>query len=286
MTTFFPLALPGGSVPRAKGFIERPDCRVYYEVTGKGPVLVFAHGLGGNHLSWWQQVGHFAGRYTCVTFSHRGFAPSTAPFEGPDPAEFAADLAALLDGLHLDAPVFIGQSMGGWTGIDFALAHPGRLKGLVLSATSGAIDPRQLDPAGQAALAAWQAKIEPLSAENQAMGVHPAVGKRGAMEQPAMHFLYRAVDELSVTLDKSAMRQKLFGGRDKPPSLLSRIETPTLWLTGAEDVVFPSPVAPIMAGLMPKARHLEFPEAGHSAYFERPADFNAALEEFLAELGH
>ena len=72
-----------------RGFLDRPDCRLYYEAEGAGPVLVFAHGLGGNHMSWWQQVPHFRDRYTCVTFSHRGFAPSSAPPGGPDPAEYA-----------------------------------------------------------------------------------------------------------------------------------------------------------------------------------------------------
>ncbi|HJW70907.1 MAG TPA: hypothetical protein VJ829_16260 [Candidatus Binatia bacterium] len=32
-------------------FLHRPGCELYYEVTGVGPTVVFAHGLGGNHLS-------------------------------------------------------------------------------------------------------------------------------------------------------------------------------------------------------------------------------------------
>ena len=42
------------------GFLQRPDCHIYYEVAGSGPPIVFAHGLGGNHMSWWQPVAHFA----------------------------------------------------------------------------------------------------------------------------------------------------------------------------------------------------------------------------------
>lgn len=43
------------TVPATQGgFVERPGCRVYYEVTGSGPPLLFAHGLGSNHLTWWQ----------------------------------------------------------------------------------------------------------------------------------------------------------------------------------------------------------------------------------------
>ena len=57
-------------------FLALPAGRLYYEVAGSGPALLFAHGLGGNHLSWWQQVPYFSERFTCVTFAHRGFAPS------------------------------------------------------------------------------------------------------------------------------------------------------------------------------------------------------------------
>ena len=39
---------------RRAGVIARPDCRIAYEVTGQGPAIVFAHGLGGNLMSWWQ----------------------------------------------------------------------------------------------------------------------------------------------------------------------------------------------------------------------------------------
>ena len=58
-------------------FLERDGARLYYETHGAGPALVFVHGLGGGHLSWWQQVPHFRDRYTCVIFDHRGFGLST-----------------------------------------------------------------------------------------------------------------------------------------------------------------------------------------------------------------
>src|SRR3990172_6186112 len=50
--------------------------RLYYQSYGTGPALVFAHGAGGNHLSWWQQVPFFAARYRCVVFDQRAFGRS------------------------------------------------------------------------------------------------------------------------------------------------------------------------------------------------------------------
>src|ERR1700694_1980409 len=94
--------------------LKLPDAELYYEVTGTGPALVFAHGLGGNHVSWWQQVPFFRAQYTCITFAHRGFAPSTAP-SGAGPAAFADDLDALIEHLALKDVRLVAQSMGGWT---------------------------------------------------------------------------------------------------------------------------------------------------------------------------
>jgi len=82
--------------PTKRGFIERPGCRVYYEVTGSGPAIVFAHGLGSNHMTWWQQVPHFASRYTCVTWGDGRFESTTRPvvFTRVKPGETLLDKAA------------------------------------------------------------------------------------------------------------------------------------------------------------------------------------------------
>ena len=58
---------------------------LYYEVHGEGPALVLAHGGGGNHLSWWQQVPALAKHYRCITFDHRGFGSSRDLDDGPGP---------------------------------------------------------------------------------------------------------------------------------------------------------------------------------------------------------
>ena len=136
---------------RRIGSLPRPGCRLHYEVTGAGPAIVFAHGLGGNQLSWWQQVAHFAPRYTCIAFAHRGFAPSTAIPGGPDPSDYADDLAALIDHLRLADVRIVAQSMGGWSAVEYALRRTGKLKALVLAATTGTIDPgRNCEPAAVA----------------------------------------------------------------------------------------------------------------------------------------
>ena len=73
---------------------------LYYETHGKGPALVLAHGGGGSHLSWWQQVPMLSQHYRVITLDHRSFGYSRDLPDGPGPPAFVEDLTGLLD--HLD----------------------------------------------------------------------------------------------------------------------------------------------------------------------------------------
>jgi pimeloyl-ACP methyl ester carboxylesterase len=264
--------------PRRAGFITRPDCRIAYEVTGEGPAIVFAHGLGGNLMSWWQQVAHFAPRYSCVAFSHRGFFPSTAPATGPDPAEYAHDLAALVDSLDLGEIRIVCQSMGGWTGVEYALLRPGRVKALVLGATIGSLDPRGVLGAipGHDTDAARKALL--------ARGINPAAGARMAEEQPALHHLYNHIYGLSQGFDREAVRAKLHAGRNRPPASFAAADCPVLFVPSEEDVVL-AYAGTAMAAATPNARAVTLRRAGHSGHFERAREFNAIVEAFFEEVG-
>ena len=267
---------------RRTGTLARPGSTLYYEVTGSGPALVFAHGLGGNHMSWYQQVAHFAPDWTCVTFAHRGFAPSTAIDGGPDPKDYADDLAALVS--HLDLADFrvVGQSMGGWTAIDYALRRPPALKGIALAATTGPIDPKQMREPERAMLEPWAAFGDALVPKLWEGGMHPACGARMAAEQPAAHLLYRQIDGMNAHWDKEALRKRLMASRTRPPEDLRRIACPILFIANDEDVVMPPFAADAMAAVVPGAQVAHISDAGHSGYFERPAAFNRILGAFLA----
>src|SRR5260370_2131585 len=113
---------------------------IYYERVGAGAPIVFLHGLGGNHLSGWQQVPYFMRSFECVTVDQRGFGLSPDP-DGLFNRAHSSDLAALLDHLEIDKAVLIGQSMGGWTIVGYALEHPERVAAMVMADTPGGIFP-------------------------------------------------------------------------------------------------------------------------------------------------
>jgi 3-oxoadipate enol-lactonase len=269
---------------RKTGFLRRPDAEIYYEVTGEGPALVFAHGLGGNHLSWWQQVPHFADRYSCVTFAHRGFTPSRIEPGGARAEAYGDDLAALADHLGFKTLALVCQSMGGWTGLDFAFRAPERVSALVLASTSGRIDYKTIEGPESTLVGRWLDHSATAIPALQAAGIHVAMGARGAREQPALHFLYQEIDALTPAAAKDKMRESILALRDQPATRLRDLRVPLLYVVGDEDIVFPADAAPALARLTPGAAVERVPDAGHSVYFERPQRFNGIVDGFLARV--
>jgi pimeloyl-ACP methyl ester carboxylesterase len=267
---------------RRIGRLKRPFGDLYYEMTGSGPALLFAHGLGGNHLSWWQQVAHFASRYSCVSFAHRGFAPSNPVAGGPDAADYRGDLEALVEHLGFDEVRLVGQSMGGWSVLEYALAHPDKVKALVLSATSGTLDRRSCDRSGGARYDAWLKEAEAKISAGLARGIHPAMGAPAAERHPALHLLYLTIDEMAGSLDKEKVRASLRRTAQRTLGELKDFRVPTLLIAGGEDVVFPPFLASEIAASLPCGEAELIPHAGHSPYFEEPDRFNRLLESFLA----
>ena len=237
---------------RTIGRLKRPFGNLYYEVSGSGPALLFAHGLGGNHLSWWQQVAHFAPHYTCVTFAHRGFAPSDAVPGGPDAADYAGDLAALIEHLKFSDVRLVAQSMGGWTMLEYAIANPARVKALVLSSTSGTLDRRGCDPSGGAQV---RRLAQGRGSENRrGRGQrHPSRDGRpgGGQRSPALHLLYRSIDDMAGIPDKEKVRAGLRRAARRTLADLRDFRVPTLLIAGGEDVVFPPFLASAIATTLP-----------------------------------
>lgn len=254
--------------------LRRNGAEIHYEVFGKGPALVFAHGLGGNHLSWWQQVAHFAPTHTCVVFAHRGFPPSSLAPGRSAPDAYTEDLAALIEELKLDQVSLVAQSMGGWTCLDYTLREPKRVRALVMASTSGVVDFSQLR---NAEVDEWSRRAPGELARLQSRGIHPAGGERMAREQPALAQLYGQISELAPASFREEVRTRIRELRTKSPKLLEQLPMPVLFVTGDEDWVFPPAAGRALARMAPQGSAVRVPAAGHSVYFERAAEFNEII---------
>ncbi|GAB4336609.1 MAG: alpha/beta fold hydrolase [Dehalococcoidia bacterium] len=256
--------------------VNLPGVDLYYEVHGPegAPAIVFAHGAGGNHISWWQQVPHFARRHRCVTFDHRGFGQSRG-LDGRASEAFVDDLTALLDSLAIVRATFVAQSMGGWTCLNFALRDPVRVERLLMADTHGGLR----SPAVDAALAAARQSPPPSLPE----GVHIAAGPTMAEEQPELAFLYGQVEALNPRTDPGDLRRRLASIGEPAAEDVAKLTFPVLFVVGEEDPLIPPPVIEAAAACFPNARVERVPRTGHSVYWERAARFNELLEAFLTE---
>ena len=256
-------------------FVTTGTIQLYYEVhgpePGSAPAIVFAHGAGGNHLSWWQQVPYFSGRYTCITFDHRSFGQSIEPDGGPGGAAFVEDLRILLDHLRIERASLVAQSMGGWTCLGFALRYPRRVEKLVMCDTHGGL-------AAEEIAQVWSAALQ--AAAGLPARVHPAAGTRMAQEQPALHFLYVQINALNPARSLSALSTLLNAAGAPTPAEVNELDLPVLFIAGEEDIVIPPRVLEIASKCFRNARLESVPATGHSVYFERPAVFNAIVERF------
>jgi pimeloyl-ACP methyl ester carboxylesterase len=258
---------------REIGFLERDGERLYYESVGNGDALVLCHGAGGNHAVWFQQVPFFARSRRVITWDHRGFGRSTARGGPTTPALAAENLGALLDHLGVGRADLVGQSLGGWTVLRFALDQPSRVRRLVLSNTPGGIETPELREA-------WQSQLASVGFGRPTLGAHPALAPDFAEEDPARAYLYQMLGGFGEP-DLAKIAPSLLTTSVGRPELAG-LACPALFTTGPHDGLFPPPLIRATAALVPGARVEEIAGAGHSPYFERPDLWNRVVADFLA----
>ena len=108
---------------------------LYYEETGQGFPLIFAHELAGSYESWRAQVSYFSRRYRVITYNARGYPPSDVPPNVDDYSQeqVVEDLYQLLQHLGIEKAHVAGLSMGGNMALWFGLTHPEVAKSIIVA---------------------------------------------------------------------------------------------------------------------------------------------------------
>jgi 3-oxoadipate enol-lactonase len=254
--------------------------RIYYEVHGSGPAVLFVHGSGGHHAAWWQQVAALRGDCTVITMDLRGFGCSR--WEGDhDSAAFPGDVIAVLDavaargdgaaGAGPQRAVLVGQSIGAAAALRAALSRPDRAAGVVLAHSLGGLKHAELAALVQADRAAAQ-KLPVLDR---------LLTPEFRAQRPDLAFLFQQMG----TFNTARMADLRNLGSDGPTlDELDAAPFPVLLLAGEQDSVL-SPATVRRAGeLLAHARVEIVPGAPHSMYWERPSLFNDAVGRFLADV--
>ena len=250
--------------------VTHSNCELYYERHGKvgAPALVFAHGAGGNALSWWQQIPEFRADHDIIVFDHRGFGRSPCAPEHYSMGLLGDDLAAILDAEGIDRATVVGQSMGGWTCTQLAAYAPERVSKVVLCNTPGAIMTDAIVDAFR--------KTAPIVAEGGLIA--HAVAPQTHERDPALGYLYEQIAAMNPP------RPDLNAGSSTIPAEdLARITAPVHMICSDLDTLFPAEALRSVADVLGARSFHVVAGCGHSTYFEKAAEFNALLRQILAD---
>lgn len=261
--------------------IHIPGATLSVAEMGRGTPILFVHGFPLDHTMWRHQVGEFVREFRCIAPDLRGFGKSSVTEGTVTMAQFADDLAAVLDDLEVTEPVILcGLSMGGYIAFEFVRRHAQRLRALILCDTRAAPDTPE-------AAANRRKLAEDVVAEGPEAAVKamlPRLFPEGlSVREPAWVQELRHVMLASDPFGIAAAARGMAERTDARP-LLASIACPTLVLVGEHDAISPPSEMRDMAAAIPGATFRTIPQAGHIAPLENPAAVNAALREFLSGL--
>jgi pimeloyl-ACP methyl ester carboxylesterase len=257
---------------------------------GAGPPVVFIHGLSGSWQNWLEQLPVFARDHRVVAFDLPGFGASQMPREKITIRGYGHFVDALLDELGVSSAAVVGNSMGGFIGIELAIRFPERVERLVLVSAAGLSIEYLRNERALAVLGAIENRLAAYSGWLASRS--DALARRPGARRMIFGIVAHRPDRLPGPLVAEQVR-----GSGKPgflPALdaltdypirdrLGEIACPTLIVWGAEDKLVPARDADEFARLIPNSRKVVWPETGHVAMLERPEAFNALVQAFLAE---
>jgi 3-oxoadipate enol-lactonase len=258
------------------------DFELYFEERGRGEPLVLVPGFGTGLWIWYRQVAAFAERFRVVVFDPRGVAGSPAPDAPFTMRDLADDLAALLEGLRVERAHVLGASFGGFVAQEFALAHPGRTRSLVLCCTSyggaGHVPPA---PETLAAIASTKGLN---TAERVRENLLLAFSPRFVEEQPAEVERVISLRAESDVPESAYLRQLQAAVAFDAAARVGAISVPTLVVTGDADAIVPHQNSLNLAAAIPGAKLRVIDGGSHAFFIEQPDEFNRSVIDFIERL--
>ncbi len=246
-----------------------------YEVSGDGPALLLIHGLGSSLQDWDAQVATFSGQYRVIRFDLRGHGQSDKPAGPYSMPMFAADAAGLLRELGIDAAHVVGISLGGAIAFQLAVDHPAQVKTLTI-VNSG---PAALMQSMKEKFAIW---LRFFIVRRMGMAkLAKAIGPR-LFPQPENQAVCAAFMARMARNDPQAYLhalQALVGW--SVAAKIGAIGCPVLAIAADQDYT-PLSMKQAFVAQIPGAKLAVVTDSRHALPMEKPAQFNAVLQEFLA----
>jgi pimeloyl-ACP methyl ester carboxylesterase len=247
------------------------------------PATVLVHSGITHAPMWFPLMRALDDEVFGVAYDCRCFGRSTTTLDG----EFSdvADLGSVLDAYGLESAVLVGESRGARLAIDFALAHPRRVRGLFLLApdVSGfdapvADDERALYDAIEAAEDSWS--VEELIAHEVRLFVD-GPGREPVAGRAALRTAVAEMSRLNYTQQRDTPD---FVKPEPAATRLSEITCPVRVLVGDADTIGTRAMAEAIESACPQASLVRVPDAAHALTLEHPETVERELRSWVRQM--
>jgi pimeloyl-ACP methyl ester carboxylesterase len=238
-----------------------------------GMPVILLHGVTDSWRSFEPVLPHLPPSIHAFALSQRGHGDADRPLTGYGFRDFAADVAAFLDMLHLDTAVLVGHSMGSRVAQRFALDYPERVLGLVLVGSFARLHDNP------SVREFWDTVVSTLTDPIDPYLVHEFQHSTLAQPVPAEFFETVVNESLKVPARVWQATFTTFLQEDWSGEL-EKITAPTLIVWGDQDTFCLRSDQDLLITAIADSRLLVYPGAGHDPHWEEPARFAADLAAF------
>lgn len=247
-------------------YVERGD--------SSGIPALLLHGLSDSWRSFELVLEHLPESVRAFALTQRGHGDSSRPEAGYRFRDFAADAAAFMDALGLEAAVVVGHSLGSAVAQRFAVDHPERTRGLVLAGSFASL------ATSPVARGLWDEVVSEMEDPVDPGFVREFQESTLAQSVPP-EFMETVVQE-SRKLPARVWRATVAGSlQDDFSGELGKIEAPTLLVWGDQDGMVPRSDQDAQTAAIAGSRLVVYEGTGHAVHWEEPERFAADLARFI-----
>lgn len=239
-----------------QGYVTHAGARIWYASFGTGSPVILLHGGLGHSGNWGYQVPALVNAgYRAIVIDSRGHGRSTRDTQPYSYTLMAADVAEVMDVLHLPKAALVGWSDGACTALVLAAQAPERAAGVFFFGCN-------MDPSGTK-----DVEFTPVLQRCFRRHVHDYAALSATPEQ---------FDDFAAAVEQMQKTEPNYSAQD-----LSRIQVPVAIVQSEHDEFIKREHAEYLARTIPGAQFIELAGVSHFAPLQRPALFNRAMLAFV-----
>lgn len=240
------------------------------------PILLL-HGLSDSWHSYERVLPHLPMSIRAFALTLRGHGDSSRPEVGYRFQDYAADVAAFMDVLHVEAAIILGHSLGSSVAQRFALAHPERTLGLVLVGAFASLPKSPVARELSEMVSTMKDPVDPGFVREF---------QESTLARPVPQAFFETIVQESLKLPAHVWRAAVAGSlEDDFSGELSKIKAPTLFVWGDQDEMVPRTDQDAQTAVIAGSRLVVYPGVGHGVHWEEPERFASDLVNFIETIG-